>query len=174
MSQIVVHETSAVSDLVAAALTGVTVVVGVLLAELMARLRDRRASLEEDVRRLEMAVPYVVTGLAELSSPMDTSLGSVWQRNHEDVMNAVARIERAARWPIRRAKKIRAEARRLLSQVGGAYLAASIDGRRLAPHELSHFRTMELAELVNGRRPSSADLTDHYRRNGPAARPPTG
>ena len=106
---------------VGGALGGATLGAGVIAAEALARLRERRARIEAAALRVVLAIPRVLAPLTDTwRGDRDTSLGSEWSRMEEEVREDFITILTNARWPMRDAAKVRAAASERLARFTAA------------------------------------------------------
>lgn len=144
----------------------VSAVVVSLLVEWLVRVRDRRRVIEDATLELVMVLPHVVSALSERRSSehIDTSLGSEWGKQREQLLLALSRIRGYTKWPIWRYRKIRAEADRVLAQMTVAEL--NRHHTTLSRDEMEVLMSGEMFSLVFGNRPLLDEAIRNYQQFG--------
>ena len=95
------------------------VLIGVLGTEWAIRIRDRRGRVVEAAAELALLLPHVILPISRMwiGDRPETSYGSEWARRRDQVSRLGLRVERDARWPMRRARQIRRSALDTLARV---------------------------------------------------------
>lgn len=114
-----------------------------------------------------MLLPKVLVGIADPQEgyeSVDTSMGSEWdaQRERVLILHNTARV--MARWPMRRAKKIRAAAEQSAAQFAAAELDFRLKDQRLRTTDLMDFLGADLHVAVFGARGDLDKAIESHRR----------
>jgi hypothetical protein len=152
------------------------VVVAVSATEWAARVRDRRRGIEEATLELALIVPYVTVPISAVweGERPDTRLGSEWARQRDRVTGLLAKIRANAKWPLRRARGMRAEVEDLAVRILVAE-TAWLQTRTLIPADDIHEIAGDLlmGQVFPRMRPLDETIV-WYRKHGYASgRPPT-
>lgn len=162
-------EVAAVAQVIA---TVLGVVLGVSVAEWLTRVRERRFHLESAVWDLAMLIPRVTLPFYDTS--IDHSYESSWSQRNEDVNRRLGEIRVHARWPLRRANRIREEAEDLAARLGGAFLRVAFDNEALALREIQNISADRLLKEVFPGIHNLDYLTSYYRQHGLDSEGPRG
>lgn len=151
----------------AAAAVGAAVLTAVI-AEGLARARDRRLRIEHAVGRLAVDVPYVAGLIVHGGQEPETSVGSLWYSKQESTTALLAEVRALTHGRLRRRKwrRVHREANNLAAQLGALWLRFSIDGRRPTPNEAMAITTADLYGAVFGVRDNLDRMTAWYRSHG--------
>lgn len=153
-----------IADVAQVLATVLGVVLGVSVAEWLRRVRERRLHLESAVWDLAMLIPRVTLPLYDTS--IDHSTESPWSQRNEDANRRLGEIRVHARWPLRRADRIRKEADDLAARLGGAFLRVAFDGQSLTRREMQNISADRLLKEVFPDIRNLDELTSYYRRQG--------
>lgn len=146
----VVAEPSVGSILLEGVVAGVTVVIGVGLAEVFARVRWRRERIETWVAELGLTLPRWLshfTGRSNFPNPLHPE----FPRLHESVVSATTGIRFNARFPMRRRVAIRDEVEDLSARIMAVYLRYN-QGTPLIDEEMLYITVSKVRDEVLGKR----------------------
>lgn len=146
---------------------GLTVVLGVVLAEWLQRMRQRDDQVRGATLELAMLMPHVVWPLldTEYGRSADTSVGSRWSDQREHAVRLLNVIRVTARHGQRRRKRIISHANDLSARLVAAELDLFGQGLRLPRQSVLDLTTADLYAAVFGKREPIDDEIAKYRRS---------
>lgn len=147
-----------------AVIVGGSAALAVVLTEWLTRIRARTDVVQRSAREIAMTLPYVVVGMSEGATPVDTSLGSQWFEKRERVQELLGVVLVSVRWPQRRAARIRACAIDLIARTTAAEMDFILDGLRLPRSVAVDVMSSDLHAAVFGARKPLDKVIDSYRR----------
>jgi hypothetical protein len=135
--------------LIAALITALAVVVGVAFAEWLARLRQRRDTIEQAAVQVAILVPHVTAQLAEnWNNERDLGVGGSWWAYREQLVVRLQEVRTAARWPMRNHKQIRTEVDDLTARTAAAEFRLMLDKRELTGAERGEIMPHDLMRAI--------------------------
>jgi hypothetical protein len=147
------------------------VTLGILLTEVVIRARDRRRAIERNTIQLTILVPQLTIVIAttwdeSFARRPDTSLGSEWSRLRDRTNEMLSQVRSDARWPLRRAQQIRAEAEDLIARLAVATFNWMGRGQLISDDELEFILPDLLMKEVFPDVRVVDDAVEFYRENG--------
>jgi hypothetical protein len=158
-----------------AGITVLGVVTAVSATEWCVRVRERRHRLEEATLDLAILLPYVTSAIWEgWAGPRpDTGVGSEWSSQLDRVSGLLNLLRVSARWPLGRARTLRAEVDDLTARLTVAEIAWFRYRTPLTEHELDSLTTALIFRNVFPRaRPMDETIAWYRERGLTAGRPP--
>ena len=152
--------------IVAGLLGGVVVLVGVVLAEVLLRSRERRRRLEDHVHALTVTVGRATLYLSDQTPHEVMDLGEVGYQALQEVLEDLFAVDQLTRGSRRRYKKDLHEA---ADDLGARLMAASLRHANRQPltlDETLEISASELARIMFGDRPTVDDQIKAYLKNG--------
>lgn len=143
---------------------------GVVVAELLARARDRRIRYESAFHDLAFIYPLYLacfSGRADTPSPtpLDEGFQTDFWQIRERVFRSLAELRTLPRWPNRRAHRIRSAA----DDVAARWAAIELrfgDGRPASPLDMLNSSLSPLRRALLGDEPTLDTLVRKYRQEG--------
>jgi hypothetical protein len=139
-----------------------------VIAEGLARARDRRLRIEHAVGSLALDVPYVAGLIVDGGQEPETSVGSLWHSKQESTTALLSEVRALTHGHFRRRKwrRVHREANDLAARLGALWLRFSIDGRRPSFDEAVAITIADLYRAVFGVRGNLDRMTAWYRSHG--------
>lgn len=145
--------------------------VAFLLGEVAARARGKREAIEHATLALALDLPEVL--LAYTPTDVDTGIGSPWWLQRNRALKLLTTVRAAARWPVRRHRKIRRAVDDLTARVAAAELRSN-KRHLLELDDLLEITTADLQKAVFGKGREISHLTSWYMGRGfQVGSPPT-
>lgn len=151
-----------------AAAAVVAAILTAVIAEALARARNRRLRIEHAVGSLMLDVPYVAGLIVQDVPEPETSLGSLWHSKQESAIAWLSEVRALTHGRLRRPKwrRVHREANDLAARIGALWLRFSVDGRRPTREEAMTITAANLHRAVFGVRGNLDRMTAWYRTHG--------